>query len=101
MLYSPNPDAPAYDEVQRKQILLDHVAWARAQFECGNAILAGAIRNHPQLNGMGMFALGSPERVNALMAEDPAIIAGVDTYQLVEFVTRAGAIKRLRESPAA
>ncbi len=31
------------------------------------------------------------------MAEDPAIISGVDTYQLVQFVTRAGAIKRLRD----
>jgi hypothetical protein len=93
--------AHAHDEAQRKQILLDHLAWARAQFECGNAVLTGAIRNHPQFNGMGMFALGSPERVNALMAEDPVIKAGVDTYRLVEFITRAGAIKRLRESQAA
>ncbi len=69
MLYCPNPNAPACDEAQRKQITLDHLAWARAQFDCGKAVLAGAIRNHPQFNGMGMFALGSPERVKALMAE--------------------------------
>jgi hypothetical protein len=49
---------------------------------------------------MGLFCLGSLERVRAVMAEDPAIISGVDTYLLAQFVTRAGAIKRLRESPA-
>lgn len=99
MLYSPNPTAPVYDEAQRKQITLDHLAWARAQFESWNAVLAGAITDHPQFNGMGLFCLGSRERVKAVMAEDPAITSGVDTYQLVHFVTRAGAIKRLRESP--
>lgn len=34
------------------------------------------------------------------MADDPAITSGVDTYQLVQFVTRAGAIARLRDSSA-
>jgi len=98
VLFSPNPNAPAYDEAQRTQITRDHLAWAQAQFESGNAVLAGAIANHPQFNGMGLFALGSPERVQAVMAQDPAITSGVDTYQLVLFVTRAGAIKRLRDS---
>ncbi len=96
MLFSPNPNAPAYEEAQRNQITRDHLAWAQAQFEAGNAVLAGAIANHPQFNGMGLFCLGSPERLRAVMAEDPAITSGVDTYQLVQFVTRAGAIKRLR-----
>ncbi len=98
VLFCPNPNAPAYDEAQRKQITLDHLAWARGQFESGNAVLAGAITNHPEFNGMGLFCLGSPERVKAVMADDPAIISGVDTYRLVQFVTRAGAIKRLRDS---
>ena len=98
MLFSPNPKAPAYDEAQRKQITRDHLAWAHAQFETGKAVLAGAIANHPQFNGMGLFCLGSPERVQTVIAEDPAITSGVDTYQLVQFVTRAGAIKRLRDS---
>jgi hypothetical protein len=100
VLFSPNPDGPLYDEAQRKQITRDHLAWAQAQFESGNAVLAGAIADHPQFNGMGVFCLGSPERVRAVMAEDPAITSGVDTYQLAQFVTRAGAIKRLRDSAA-
>jgi len=89
-----------YDEAQRKQITRDHLAWAQTQFEVGNAVLAGAIADHSQFNGMGLFSLGSPERVRAVMAVDPAITSGVDTYQLAQFVTRSGAIKRLRDSAA-
>ncbi len=100
MLYCPNPSAPVYDEAQRRQITLDHLAWAAAQLESGNAVLAGAIADHPQFNGMGLFCLGSRERLKAVMAEDPAITSGVDTYQLAQFVTRAGAIKRLRNRSA-
>jgi len=94
VLFSPNPDAPAYDEAQRKGIVSDHLAWAEAQLAAGRAVLAGAIVNHPQLSGMGLFCTGSSERVRELMAGDPAITSGIDTYQLVQFMTRAGAIRR-------
>jgi hypothetical protein len=40
VLFSPNPNAPAYNEAQRKQITRDHLAWAQAQFESKNAVLA-------------------------------------------------------------
>lgn len=100
MLFCPNPTAPAYDEAQGKRITLDHLAWAQAEFESGNAVLAGAIGGHPQFNGIALFCLGSPEQVKAVMAEDPAITSRVDTYQLVQLVTRVGAIKRLRAGSA-
>ena len=43
-------------------------------------MLAGAIAHHPQFTGMDLFCLGSPERVRAVMADDPAITSGIDTY---------------------
>ena len=95
MLYSPNPDVPAYTEAERRQIVADHLAWALAQHEKGNAILAGAIADDPAFNGLGLFGTGSLDRVREIMAGDPAIRSGVDTYRLMTFVTRAGLLRRL------
>jgi hypothetical protein len=94
VLYSSNPDAPHYADDERRRIVLEHLAWARAQLEAGNAVLAGAIGGDVAMNGMGLFCTGSLERVRQIMAGDPAIAAGIDTYQLATFTTRAGAIKR-------
>jgi len=94
VLYSRNPDAPPRAVDESQQIIAEHLAWAGTQLALGNALLAGAIAGHPGVSGLGLFCTGSLERTRALMASDPAISSGIDTYALAQFVTRAGAVSR-------
>jgi hypothetical protein len=98
VLYSSNPGAPSREEGESRRIVAEHLAWAGSQLADGNAVLAGAIAGHPLVSGLGLFCTGSLERTRTLMATDPAISSGLDTYHLARFVTRAGLIRRPESS---
>lgn len=94
VLFSRNPDEPPREEEERRRIVAEHLAWAQSQLAAGNAVLAGAIAGHPLVNGLGLFCLGSVERTREVMSTDPAISSQMDTYELVQFVTRKGLVRR-------
>jgi uncharacterized protein YciI len=91
ILRRPDP-LPPYDEAMVKQIQAQHVKHLLAQQAAGVLLAAGAIVNHQSLTGFAFYRTGSLERVRQLAEEDPAIRAGIDAYEVVNFACPKGAI---------
>ncbi|GAB2784571.1 YciI family protein [Halomonas shantousis] len=61
-----------------------HMAWVRAGFEQGVFIASG--RKEPRTGGIILARISSRKRLQAILEEDPFIVAGVARYELVEFM---------------
>lgn len=94
VLFRTNETAPVRAAGELKRINAEHIAYASSQLAAGNAVLAGAITEHARYNGVGLFCTGSMDRVREILDRDPVITGGVDTYEVMHFVTRKGVLQR-------
>jgi hypothetical protein len=72
---------PRYDADDAKSIIWEH---GRRNFElraAGQLNIVCPIRDDTPLCGVGIFS-GTPTEVQALMEQDPAVKAGILTYQI-------------------
>jgi uncharacterized protein YciI len=66
-----------------RALMLQHVAYFQKQFEAGKVLVYGPVLA-PEGFGMGVFEVESPEEVQAIMADDPTIKAGLNTFAIYQ-----------------
>jgi len=91
----------AVSEYQRPLVEVDalrdaHWAWLQHQYDRGSVLVSG--RREPPVGGVIVAAAPSPAALEALLAEDPFVRAGVARYEVIAF---APAPPPLRSSHAA
>lgn len=72
-----------------------HRAWLRTLYESGVAIISGP--KIPRTGGVIMLKAGSRTEAEAIMQNDPYVIAGIALYECIEFEAKsfADALKLL------
>ncbi|MFF8731369.1 YciI family protein [Streptomyces sp. NPDC015171] len=65
-------------------VLQDHVAWLEEQYEKGFFLASG--RKNPRDGGVILAVAEDRARVDALVASDPFVVAGVCAYRVIEFL---------------
>jgi hypothetical protein len=86
------------DEVQR--LLNEHLRYTIGLVEAGHLVHAGAILDEagdPQVTGLG-FSRESPEEVASLVARDPGVEGGLETFRVVRYRFPKGGIRFAREA---
>jgi len=85
------------DEVQR--LLNEHLRYTLCLAAAGHLAHAGAIIDEagdPQVTGLG-FSRKPPEEIARLVAEDPAVKAGVEGFRVMSYRFPKGGIRFARE----
>jgi len=85
------------DEVQR--LLNEHLRYTIGLAEAGHLVHAGAIIDEAgdaQVTGLG-FSRKAPEEIASLVAEDPAIKAGIEGFRVMRYRFPEGGIRFARE----
>jgi uncharacterized protein YciI len=77
-----------------------HVAFLRDQYSKMNLVASG--RKVPRTGGIMLSKVQRRDELEAILAQDPFQIAGVATYDIVEFVPSmtAEGFENLKEQPA-
>ena len=86
------------EEVQR--LLNEHLRYTIGLAEAGHLVHAGAILDEagdPQVTGLG-FSRESPDELARLIADDPAVRAGVEGFRIVRYRFPKGGITFAREA---
>jgi len=82
-----------YDEEVVQRVQLQHVSYIFSLQAAGHVLAAGALTGHVTINGMGFWTPGATEdEIRARMNEDPAIKAGMDSYDILRFLCPKGAL---------
>jgi len=84
------------DEVQR--LLNEHLRYTIGLAEAGHLVHAGAIIDEAgdaQVTGLG-FSRKAPEEIASLVAEDPAIKAGIEGFRVMRYRCPEGGIRFAR-----
>jgi uncharacterized protein YciI len=69
------------DEIDR--LMRAHVAWLKQNYASGLFIASG--RQVPRTGGVILARSGDEEALRASMAQDPFVVHGAATFELVEF----------------
>ncbi len=85
------------DEVQR--LLNEHLRYTLGLAEAGHLVHAGAIVDEagdPQVTGLG-FSRKPPGEIARLVAEDPAVKAGIEGFRVMRYRFPKGGMKFARD----
>ena len=93
------PGAPDYPKEQLEEIQKEHLANLAQLTERGVLLLAGPFDDQPDesLRGLCVFTTGIDE-TRALMAEDPAVLAGRLVTDVMTWWTPAGSLPKSESS---
>lgn len=86
------PKYDAYDEETTQRIGGEHIARNVALRASGDLKLAGMVRGHESIVGVGLFQKGSVEAVREMAADDPGVQAGMYRVEVVTFICPRGAV---------
>ena len=64
-------------------LMHEHVAFLEKQYDAGLLIASG--RQVPRTGGVILIRSADLERVRAVLSEDPFVVAGAATFELIEF----------------
>jgi uncharacterized protein YciI len=84
------------DPATVKRLQAEHVAYLFQLQRAGKLLAAGAVApRSPQqhINGLGFFRLGSVDTVRELIARDPSVIAGLDSAEVLQFISPKGHVR--------
>ncbi len=95
------PKWTAQETPELAELMKNHLAYVLALMASGKALVAGPFDGQPDpnLNGMYLFRVGSPDEARRLAEEDPAVKAGhFKTVAMTWFVEK-GRMAFPRSSP--
>jgi uncharacterized protein YciI len=78
-------DTQITDKDQRNELFKGHFSNMGRLAEEGKLVLAGPLMNAPPKRGIFIFNVSSLEDAKALVDTDPAVQAGIFTYDMVEY----------------
>ena len=81
-LLGPRPTFPMDMTASEKALMLEHVAYMEKLFEAKKVIVYGPVMDSQGPYGMGVFVVEGEAELRALMAEDPTIKAGMNTFEV-------------------
>ena len=86
-------DAPEYDDARLVELQEQHIAHLASLHERGVLLLAGPFgdRTDESLRGLCVFSLGL-EETRAVMAQDPSVLAGRMTPDVMSWWTARGSL---------
>jgi uncharacterized protein YciI len=75
-----------------------HVAWIGRHAAAGRILVTG--RQVPPVGGILIASAGSRDELDAMVAEDPFVIAGASEYEILEYEVKRAApgLERLLEA---
>jgi uncharacterized protein YciI len=94
VVLSEGPRAAELEEAEVQRLLGAHVEHTIGLQAAGHLLAAGAIEDDAaegRLTGLG-FSAKPPDELRALVEEDPAVRAGLETFRLVTYRCPKGAI---------
>jgi uncharacterized protein YciI len=91
------PDRPTVSKAEAERIQEGHMSHLRRLAESGAAIVAGPFEEDTSLRGMLVFNFASMERARELTRNDPAILEGRLTLELLTWHAPVG----IRVTPGA
>jgi uncharacterized protein YciI len=82
------------DEETVRRLQGEHVAYLFELQRAGKLLAAGAVARAPdqEITGIGFFALGSVDEVRVLVENDPSVIAGLDSAEVLVFMCPKGSL---------
>ena len=75
-----------FDGATRRRLQGEHNSYLLGLQATGLLRGAGAISGHPSLTGLGLFSTGSLEEARRLAEADPAVKAGLNAVEVMNFV---------------
>jgi uncharacterized protein YciI len=89
-------DAPAYDEETLERIQREHIAYLETLRAAGHVVTNGPVLDQADesLRGLTIFATGSLDETRRLADQDPAVVAGRLTVEVMTWLCRPGAMAR-------
>ena len=86
-------DATVTDKAERQEIFAGHFANMGRLAEQGKLVLAGPLMDDLPKRGLFIFNVETLEEAEALVKTDPAVAAGVFSYQLTKYYGSAALLK--------
>jgi hypothetical protein len=96
------PKAAGMDHDTKQRIANEHLRYTIGLVAAGHLVHAGAIvdeAGEPPVTGLG-FSREAPEAVAALVAEDPGMKSGLESFRVVQYRFPKGGLRFAREMPA-
>jgi uncharacterized protein YciI len=93
LVYTSNPDAPAFSDEQLDEIQAGHMAHLQSLGERGLALTAGPFseQTDPRFRGLVFFSVDPVEALR-LTKDDPAVIAGRLLADVMNWHRQAGTV---------
>jgi uncharacterized protein YciI len=91
------PDnAPAYDEETLERIQSEHVAYLDSLRAAGHIVTSGPVLDQPDaaLRGLTFYATGSLVETRRLAEQDPAVVSGRLTVDVMTWLCGPGTMAR-------
>ncbi|MEP7105114.1 MAG: YciI family protein [Chloroflexota bacterium] len=90
MLYRA-PEPPAVSEAEAARIQRRHLSFLEAMHARGVMLAAGPFRDQPDQRWRGLCVyLVPPDEARALAEQDPAVVAGRLSFEVIEWLTPQG-----------
>ncbi len=89
-------EGKAFDEERRERIFLEHLEYTVGLVASGRQLAAGPVRDSPDeetdICGLGLFQLGSLDKVRELVDADPGLQQGLYYCDVMTWLTPADRI---------
>ena len=87
---------PSFDPDEKERIFREHLAYTLSLVASGRQLAAGPVQDSPEedtgICGMGLFQLGSLEKVRELVTADPGVRHGLYCVDVMTWLTPSGRI---------
>jgi hypothetical protein len=87
---------PSFDPDEKERIFREHLAYTFSLVASGRQLAAGPVQDSPEedtgICGMGLFQLGSLEKVRELVTADPGVRQGLYCVDVMAWLTPSGRI---------
>ncbi len=90
------PDATDYDEETLDRIQREHLAFHEAMREAGHVVTNGPVLDQPDesMRGLTFYRTGSLEEARRLAEQDPAVVGGRLSVEVMTWWCRPGTMTR-------
>jgi uncharacterized protein YciI len=90
------PDAPSYDEETLDRIQREHLAYHESLRDSGHVVTNGPVLDQPDetVRGLTFYRTGSLEEARRLAEQDPAVLAGRLSVDVMTWWCPAGTMRK-------
>ena len=90
------PDAPSYDEETLDRIQREHLAYHESLRHSGHVVTNGPVLDQPDetVRGLTFYRTGSLEEARRLAEQDPAVLAGRLSVDVMTWWCPAGTMRK-------